>query len=116
MLLYRIGSNVPVAVLPTLDSNGITLDPTTRAVTLTGQEPQRLTPLEFRLLYILMTNPDQVLPVDVIVERVWGYNDEGNRELVRGLVRRLRRKIEPNPDTPRLIFNLPGVGYRFSSE
>ncbi len=84
-------------------------------VTLAGKEPQTLTPLEFRLLYMLMTNPDQVIPLEVIIERVWGYNGEGNRELVRGLVRRLRRKIEPDPEQAHFIHNHPGVGYRFSA-
>jgi DNA-binding response OmpR family regulator len=70
--------------------------------------------LEFRLLYVLMVNRGQVIPVDVIVERVWGYTGQGSRELVRGLVSRLRRKIEPNPHEPRFIQNVPGVGYRFS--
>ncbi|MEZ4591543.1 MAG: helix-turn-helix domain-containing protein [Chloroflexota bacterium] len=57
-----------------------------------------------------MTNADQVIPVDVIIERVWGYHGEGNRELVRGLVRRLRRKIEPDPSQTTFIHNHPGVG------
>jgi DNA-binding response OmpR family regulator len=55
-----------------------------------------------------------VAPLDVIVERVWGYTGQGNRELVRGLVSRLRRKVEPDPGAPRFIQNVPGVGYRFS--
>jgi DNA-binding response OmpR family regulator len=57
-----------------------------------------------------------VIPVDVIVERVWGYTGQGSRDLVRGLVSRLRRKIEPNQGEPRFIQNVPGVGYRFSLE
>jgi len=64
----------------------------------------------------LMTNPDWVIPIDTIVERVWGYSGAGNRELVRGLVRRLRRKIEPHPYKHRYIQNTPSVGYRFISE
>lgn len=113
MFLRRAGS-VPVSILTAIQTNRIQLDPGTRTVTLVGQAPQQLTPLEFRLLYVLMTNADQVIPIDVIIERVWGYNGEGNRELVRGLVRRLRRKIEPNPQQTQFIHNHPGVGYRFS--
>ena len=113
MFLRRAGS-VPVSILTTIQANNISLDPSNRTVTLVDKEPQPLTPLEFRLLYVLMTNPDQVIPLDVIIERVWGYNGEGNRELVRGLVRRLRRKIEPEPDETHFIHTHPGVGYRFS--
>lgn len=112
-LLRRAGS-VPVSLLATIQTEQINLNPETRTVTVAKQEPQHLTPLEFRLLYVLMTNADQVIPLEVIIERVWGYNGEGNRELVRGLVRRLRRKIEPDPQQTQFIHNHPGIGYRFS--
>ena len=78
------------------------------------KDPQRLTQLEFRLLYVLMTNPGQVIPVEEIVERVWGYDGAGNRDLVRGLVRRLRRKIGSDSDKRRFVHNIPGLGYQFS--
>jgi DNA-binding response OmpR family regulator len=74
-----------------VSASGISLDPETRTVHLPDKASKHLTLLEFRLLYILMTNTNQVLPIDMIVERVWGYEGHGNRELVRGLVRRLRR-------------------------
>jgi DNA-binding response OmpR family regulator len=54
--------------------------------------------------------------VDTIVERVWGYSGQSSRELVRGLVSRLRRKIEPDPHNPQFIQNIPGIGYLFSLE
>lgn len=112
--LLRRAGGVPNFVLPQLDLNEIQLDPATRTVTVDGQEPQRLTQLEFRLLYVLMTNRDHVVPTEIIVERVWGYTGEGNRDLVRGLISRVRRKVEPNPDSPRFIQTIPGTGYRFS--
>lgn len=52
--------------------------------------------------------------MDVIVERVWGYTGEGNDDLVRGLISRLRRKIEPNGETDQFIETIPGIGYRFT--
>lgn len=113
MFLRRAGS-VPMSVLTAIQTSSISLDPSTRTVTVVNHAPQQLTPLEFRLLYILMTNAEQVIPIDVIIERVWGYHGEGNRELVRGLVRRLRRKIEPDPQQTQFIHNHPGIGYRFS--
>ncbi|MCA9979379.1 MAG: response regulator transcription factor [Anaerolineales bacterium] len=108
-------TNIPASVLPVIEVNGCVLNPTQRTV-LVQEEAQHLTQLEFRLLYILMTNSGHVFTTDELVERVWGYSGEGNRGLVRGLVRRLRRKIEPVPEEPRLIENLPGVGYRFTAE
>ena len=107
---------VPAYVLPTLDLGSIRLDPSTRSVSVQGREPQRLTQLEFRLLYALMMNRGQVLPTELIVEKVWGYTDEGNRELVRGLVSRLRHKIEPDPEHPVFLETHPGIGYRFVVE
>jgi DNA-binding response OmpR family regulator len=115
VFLHRVTS-VPVFLLSPIDAEGISLYPDTRRVVIAGQEPQQLTPLEFRLLYVLMTHADQVVPLDMIIERVWGYDGDGNRELVRGLVRRLRRKIEPSSDTPCFIHNHPGIGYRFSPQ
>lgn len=114
--LLRRAGGVPSFVLPQLDLSEIQLDPATRTVTVNRQEPQRLTQLEFRLLYVLMTNREHVVPAEIIVERVWGYTGEGNRDLVRGLISRVRRKVEPNPDSPRFIQTIPGTGYRFSLE
>ena len=92
----------------------LTLDPGSRTVQVGGNPPRRLTHLEFRLLYTLMVHRDQVLPTETLIESVWGYTGEGNRELVRGLVSRLRAKIEPNPRTPRYVLTVPGVGYTLS--
>lgn len=115
MLLRRAGT-IPVSVLPELTAGGLRLDPTTRRVSFTDGVTQQLTPLEFRLLYLLMTNRGQVIPADTIVERVWGYSGGGSRDLVRGLVRRLRRKIERDPTKPMCVENIPGVGYRFIAD
>lgn len=112
-ILRRAGS-VPLSILSPVETEGLALDPGTRTVTLPDGHNSYLTPLEFRLLYILMSNPEQVIPTDLIIERVWGYSADGNRELVRGLVRRLRRKIEPDAPEPRYIHTHPGIGYRFS--
>ena len=111
--LLRRANAVPAFVLPNLDLGPINLDPSSRTVSVGETRPQRLTQLEFRLLYFLMTNRGQVLPTEVIVERVWGYTGEGNRDLVRGLVSRLRHKIEPNPEQPQFLETISGVGYRF---
>jgi DNA-binding response OmpR family regulator len=115
VLLRRV-ETVPSFTLTSLELDEITLDPATRTVTVVGQEPCRLTHLEFRLLYVLMTNRGQVVPTEIIVERVWGYGGSGDRELVRGLISRLRRKLESNPEQPRFIQTITGVGYLFSLE
>ncbi len=115
VLLRRSGS-APLNTLPTLSIPGLTLNPETREVVLENHPTRRLTHLEFRLLYTLMVNRGQVLPTETLVERIWGYTGEGDRDLVRGLISRLRAKIEADPRQPRFIHTLAGVGYVFRDE
>lgn len=114
--LMRRAGTVPLFSLPTLSQAGLTLDAAARTVQVTGRPPRRLTHLEFRLLYTLMSHRGQILPSDMIVERVWGYSGEGDRDLVRGLVSRLRAKVEAEPRNPQYIHTVPGVGYSFNPE
>lgn len=114
-LLRRTGS-VSQFTLPNLDLDSISLNPSTRVVQVEGSKSVHLTQLEFRLLYELMTHRGQVIPSEIIVDRVWGFTDSGSRELVRGLISRLRSKVEPNPSAPKFIHTIPGVGYMFEIE
>jgi DNA-binding response OmpR family regulator len=114
--LLRRARAVPLLATPMLDLDTISLNPSTRTVCVHGREPQRLTQLEFQLLYVLMTNRGLAVPTDVLVERVWGYSEKGNRELVRGLVSRLRSKIEQDPSAPEFIHTIAGMGYLFDIE
>lgn len=112
-LLHR-SAGVPFFSLPTLTQSDLTLNPADRTVSIGEGDPKRLTQLEFRLLYQLMTHVGQIIPSDTIVEHVWGYSGEGNRELVRGLVQRLRSKIEPDSHNPKYVLTEPGIGYFFN--
>ena len=112
--LLRRSGGVPPLALPILDLDEITLNPSNRSVCIANHPSQRLTQLEFRLLYVLMTHRGQAIPYEVIVDRVWGYAESGSRELVRGLVSRLRSKIAANPSSPHYIHTIPGIGYMFS--
>jgi DNA-binding response OmpR family regulator len=113
--LLRRAGNVPLSGLPTRTVAGLTLDPVARIVQVAGQPLRRLTHLEFRLLHELMIHQGQILTTEVIVDRVWGYS-EGDKELVRGLVSRLRAKVEPDPRNPTYILTVPGVGYSFDPD
>jgi DNA-binding response OmpR family regulator len=110
--LLRRGRGAPTSAVPNLVLGDLTVDPAARTVQVGDRPARRLTQLEFRLLYTLMMHRGQVLPTPTLVERVWGYEGEGNMELVRGLVSRLRAKIEDEPKSPRHILTVPGVGYR----
>lgn len=114
--LLRRSAGIPFFSLPTLIQKDVVLDPSVRTVKVGDQQEKRLTQLEFRLLYTLMTNVGQIIPTDQIVEHVWGYSGEGNRDLVRGLVQRLRLKVEPIPRKPEYILTEPGIGYYFNRD
>ena len=72
-----------------------------------------LTPTEYALLEQLVTNPGKVLTYRMLLQRVWGpeYGDE--TEYLRVFIGRLRRKLEPDPASPRYLVTEPRVGYKF---
>ncbi len=111
--LLRRSATSPLFTLPTLQVDDLTLEPATRTVLIKDKPRQHLTHLEFRLLHTLMVNHNQIIPTDTIVEQVWGYHEKGDRNLVRGLISRLRAKVEDDPHHPVYILNAPGVGYSF---
>lgn len=112
-LLRRIRP-MPLSILGPITIQGLTLDPEQRLVVTPDGSIVHLTNLEFRLLFLLMRNPERVVPSETIVERVWGYGGEGETALVKNLVSRLRHKVEPVPANPRYIKTVPGIGYSFS--
>ena len=75
----------------------------------------RLTPKEFELLSLLARNHDRVLTHRAILKAVWGPNAVEQPEHLWTLVAQLRKKIEPDPGTPRYLLSEPWVGYRFAT-
>lgn len=75
-----------------------------------------LTPTELRLLECLMRNPEVVIGRETLIERVWGYDYEGDINRVDACVARLRRKIEAEPEQPRYLHTVRGFGYVFRPE
>lgn len=102
---------IPFFSLPVLARGDIIVNPSERTVQVNQGSPKRLTQLEFRLLYALMNHAGQTISAEQLVEYVWGYNGRGDRNLVRGLIKRLRAKIEPCPEEPRYILTVTGMGY-----
>jgi len=112
--MMRRSAGMPFFSLPILSQSGVMIDPSTRTIQVEDREIVRLTQLEFRLLFTLMTHAGRVIPTETLVEYVWGFSGEGNRGLVRGLIQRLRSKVEPDPSSPQYIVTEPGLGYRFN--
>lgn len=104
-------SRVAVAA-PAVPAPHPLLDPETQAITLPNGV-FRLSTLEYRLLATLLNRPGRVFSPEALVEAVWGYSGQGDRHLVKGLVNRVRRKIEPSPQEPIYLLTEAGVGYRF---
>lgn len=93
----------------TLTYSDLVLDPVTR-MTRRGERHFDLTPTEFDLLEYLLRHPRQVLTRERILEDVWGYDFEGNANVLEVYVGYLRRKTEAGGE-PRLIQTVRGVGY-----
>lgn len=71
-----------------------------------------LTPLEFDLLVALARKPWQVFSREALLESVWGYRHAADTRLVNVHVQRLRSKVELDPDNPRVVLTVRGVGYK----
>lgn len=76
-----------------------------------------LTPTEFRLLRYLASHADRPFTREHLIEAVWGYGNEvGSGRTVDVHIRHLRKKLEDNPEDPRWIQTVRGVGYKFSPQ
>ena len=93
----------------TLRFSDLSLNTATREVK-RGNDPIELTAQEFDLLELFIRHPRQVLKRDLIYERVWGYDFEGESNVIEVYIRYLRSKLEVR-DRPRLIHTVRGVGY-----
>jgi two-component system KDP operon response regulator KdpE len=100
------------AEAPIVTVGELVVDLAARRVLVSGTE-LHLTPTEYALLRILVTNPDRVLTHGFLLRSILGPGYEDALESLRTYIKQLRRKVEPDPARPRLIVNELGVGYRF---
>ena len=91
----------------------VVLDPGRHEVVVRGQ-PVELPLREFQLLRELLANAGRVVTRDALLERVWGIEYDGDPRIVATLVGRLRARVEEDPDEPRHIVTIRGVGYRYN--
>ncbi|HSV86587.1 MAG TPA: response regulator transcription factor [Levilinea sp.] len=106
-VLRRAGKMPQPAVF---EIDELVYDPALREVRLVDQAPVTLTPLESRLLESLCRQVGHYVPVDALINEVWGY-DQADRVMLRQVVRRLRAKLESLDHCPVQVENLPGGGY-----
>jgi len=105
-LTISIAANAVVSV------DDLTIDLAARRVERAG-EPLHLTPIEFEILRALASQAGRTLTHRQIFDNVWGNASGNAQQYLRVHITNLRRKIERDPGTPRVIVTEPGVGYRF---
>jgi two-component system, OmpR family, response regulator MtrA len=109
-LLRRTRSGDP-DVPATIELGGLSVRGAEGRVVRDGEEVP-LTKTEFRLLHTLAAAGGAVVTREQLLERVWDYDYFGDTRLLDVHIRRLRRKIEPDPGQPTIIVTIRGVGYR----
>ena len=107
--LRRSGSDEP---LPKIETHDLTVDLERRIVEVRG-ERVHLTPKEFDVLRLLVTQPGKALTHKKLLQTVWGPDHGEDTENLRVVINQLRKKIEKDPTRPRYILTEPWLGYRF---
>jgi len=114
-VMRRQGADTDGDVRPSqgvLRVGGVTLDPDEHRVLIDGADVQM--PLkEFELLHLLLANAGRVLPRDVLIDRVWGSDYVGDTKTLDVHVKRLRAKVETDPEGPTRIITIRGLGYKY---
>ena len=112
---YALLGSRPDQQLDTLTIGGVTLDDRTKSVTVDGEQVA-LTPTEYAILHLLMSNPGQVFSTKALYESVWQEAALGSEGAVAVHIRHLREKIEINPSEPRYLKVVWGQGYKMEGE
>ncbi len=94
---------------------GLVVDDECKEVTVDG-EPVKLTPIEYRILLLLIQNPGKVFSISQIYERIWNEEAIGGDNTVAVHIRHIREKIEIDPKEPRYLKVVWGVGYKIDRE
>lgn len=110
--VLRRGSAPAVPREEVLSAGPVRLDTGRRQVTV-DDRPVDLSRKEFDLLALLMSHPGQVVTREWCIDRLWWDQDLADTRTLDTHVKRLRRKIEPNPANPRYLVTVRGVGFRF---
>src|SRR6185436_8759073 len=100
---------------PVFASGSLYVDFASRQVKVASSEI-KLTPTEYSLLRVLVQNAGKVVTHRQLLRTVWGEKAESQAQYLRVYVTHLRKKLEPEANSPRLIKTEVGIGYRLSTE
>jgi len=98
---------------PVISFGDVTVDLAAHSVSRAGH-PVRLTPTEWRLLELLLRNPNRLVTRETILTEVWGPQYTTDTGYLRLYLSQLRKKLEPEPSQPRYLLTEAGMGYRFT--
>jgi two-component system response regulator VicR len=93
-----------------LEIGNLKLNPHTQEF-INGTRQVRLTPIEYRLMHLLLLNPNKIVKSETIIDRVWGFDARESTGSLKAHIRHMREKVEDNPSRPQIIVTVPGVGY-----
>jgi two-component system KDP operon response regulator KdpE len=110
--LLRRGQQLQAIPQACLSFSDITVDMARRLVTRDG-EPLHLTPIEYRLLVLLVSNAGKVMTHRHLLREIWGPGQTDNNHYLRVYVGHLRQKLEQDPAQPKHILTETAIGYRF---
>ena len=105
---------VPLLLIYNKTGQNFIINPFTRTVSHKTGNIIQLTAKEFDILYFLISHKEQVFTKEQIYENVWGYDYPADPNNLTSFIRKLRKKIEPEPDRPRYIVIVRGVGYKYT--
>jgi DNA-binding response OmpR family regulator len=115
-VLRRSAQAPPVAAEATrIEAGDLTVDVASHTVMMAGRVIE-LSPREFDLLHVLALEAGHVVSVDELLARVWGAEFAGEPQVVYVHIRWLREKLEQDPNEPRRIVTVRGVGYRLEPQ
>ena len=122
VLLARIKAVLRRSTLPMdttlsqrpLQVGDLQIDPAAHTISL-GGKPVELSPREFALLHALALKPNTVLSTDALLAQVWGAEFIGQPQVVYVHIRWLREKLETNPNQPKRILTIRGIGYKLQA-
>ncbi len=110
--LLRRRSRTAESASPVIEFGRVVVDLSRRMVTREG-EPIHLTPIEYRLLTVLVGHPGKVLTQRNLLREIWGPSYSESSHYLRVYVSHLRQKLEDDPTQPKYFLTETGVGYRF---